>query len=411
MTPSGGAMRTLAAICIFLFVQPCFAAVPDRPDLRALYDARRWFELRDAVAKGGAPVFYQGVVACAFNDLRRCEKKMGAVIRSNSNSDEVIKAHKHLASAYLTHGKNREALAQIDVVLTLKPDESDARNVRPLLAALSEFPDQEVARRASTTLDLQEAGLPITINGVQATYWFDTGANYSLMSESEAKRFGLTVRAVSTKMAVSTGAQVDFKIAIAAELSLGSFRLKHVAFLVASDDQPPFNEDMPGSRGLIGIPVLLALQRFAWASKKFEIGSKAVNRNVLQAELCFDENDPITQVQFENRTLTFVLDTGATNTDLYPPFAAAFPALIREAAKTDSYKTEGVGSVKYMDAAILPSVHLSIGGFPVVLSNADVLLKPTGDKSNYFEGNLGIDLLQQAHKTTFDFKAMTLTLQ
>jgi hypothetical protein len=30
---------------------------------------------------------------------------------------------------------------------------------------------------------------------------------------------------------------------------------------------------------------------------------------------------------------------------------------------------------------------------------------------NLFYGNLGNDLLRQAHKVTFDFKAMTLTLQ
>ena len=72
---------------------------------------------------------------------------------------------------------------------------------------------------------------------------------------------------------------------------------------------------------------------------------------------------------------------------------------------------EGVGSVKFMDAAILPSLHFSIGGFPVVLDHADVLLTRAHAGKNSFYGNLGNDLLLQAHKTTFDFKAMTLTLQ
>jgi hypothetical protein len=64
-----------------------------------------------------------------------------------------------------------------------------------------------------------------------------------------------------------------------------------------------------------------------------------------------------------------------------------------------------------MDAATLASLHFSIGGFPVVLSPANALLTHTNEASKFFEGNLGIDLLQQAHKTIFDFKAMTLTLQ
>jgi predicted aspartyl protease len=400
-----------AALYSLLFFAFCNSVRADDASLKSLYDGHRWFDLRDAVAKGGAAVFYQGVVACVLNDLRRCEKEMAAVVNANPQSDEAVKAHKHLASAYLVHGKYREVLAQINAILAVRPGDSDAANDRSLMATLAEFPDQEVAHRANSTLDMQEAGLPFAINGVQATYWFDTGANYSVMTESEARRFGLKAREVSTKMGVSTGAKVDFQVAVADEVSFGSFRLRHVAFLVVRDDQPPFNENPDGSRGLIGMPVLMAFQRFAWANRKFEIGTKPLGKNVPRAKLCFDENDPVTEIRFENRTLTFVLDTGATNTDLFPPFAAAFPELISKATRTDSYKTEGVGSVKYINAAILPSVRFSIGGFPVTLNNADVLLKSTNEKSNFFAGNLGIDLLQQAHKTTFDLKEMTLALQ
>jgi hypothetical protein len=117
------------------------------------------------------------------------------------------------------------------------------------------------------------------------------------------------------------------------------------------------------------------------------------------------------ELEYDNRPLDFALDTGATNTDLYPPFASAFPELIRSATKTDSYKMEGVGGAKYMEAATLESLKFSMGGFPAMLKSVGVLLKPTTDASRFFAGNLGIDLLQQAHQTTFDFKAMTLTLQ
>jgi|SRR5271157_2473890 len=409
-------VKTVAAVLAgfyFLLSAPvCFAAHSDDASLKALYDAHRWFELRDSVAKGTAPVFYQGAVACAFNDLHRCEKKLGAVIKSGPRSDEAIQAHRLLAYAYLRQGKYREALAQVDAVLALKPGDSDARGDRPMLATLGEFPDQEEGRTRSARLQLQDAGLPISINGVQAAYWFDTGADVSVLSESEAKRFGLRVLAAPIKEGDVTGTQIDSRVAVADELSIGSIRLRHVAFLVISDDQPPFNQSPPGSRGLVGIPVLLALQRFVWGEdRKFEIGSKPSNKLVPHADLCFDGQHPVVQIQFENRSLALTLDTGATNTDLYPPFAAAFPELIRASAKTETYKMEGVGGAKNMDAAVLPSLHFSIGGYPVVLSPAGVLLRPTIELSKFFYGNLGIDILQQAHKTTFDFRAMTLTLQ
>jgi len=400
----------LAGLYCLLHCSVCIGAPADEASLKSLYDRRRWFELRDAVAKGGAPVFYQGVVACAFNDTHVCKKKLEAVAKS-SKADEAIEAHRRLASVYLTHGRYREALTQVDAVLALKVDDSDAKGVRPLLAALSESPDQQTVRRRSTALQLEENGLPFSIRGVQGTYWFDTGANFSVLSESEAKRFGLQVRSVATKVSVSTGERVDFRIAVADKLTIGSVVLKNVAFLVFPDDQPPFNNGPPGSRGLIGIPVLLAFERFVWADKKFEIDPKSATTHTSRANLCFDGNTPVAQLQFENQDLTFVLDTGATNTDLFPPFAQAFPELIRNATKTDSYKMEGVGSVRNMNAATLESVRLTLGGFPVVLKPANVLLMLTGETSKFFEGNLGIDLLQQAHQTVFDFKAMTLTLQ
>jgi Aspartyl protease len=362
----------LAELCFLLLASVCFGAQSDDASLKSLYDAHRWFELRDSVAKSGASLFYQGVVACAFNDLHRCEKELGTVIKSHPKSDDAVEAHGILASVFLRQGKYRAALAQIDALLAVRPGDSGALDDHSLLAALGEFPNQEVSSRRSATLELQD-GLPISIHGVRATYWFDTGAELSVLSESEAKRFGLQVQAVSTKMGVSTGEKIAFRLAVADELSIGPFQLKRVAFLVFPDDQPPFNEGTPGSRGLIGLPVLLAFQRFAWrADRKFEIGSKSLSRDVPHADLCFDGKTPVTQIQYANHSLAFTLDTGATNTDLNPAFATAFPELIRTAAKTDSYKMEGVGSVKNMDAAVLPSLYFSIGGFPIVLDHADV---------------------------------------
>jgi len=86
----------------------------------------------------------------------------------------------------------------------------------------------------------------------------------SLLSEAEAKRLGLAVRDVQSSMEVMTGARVSLRIAVAGELAVGALRLKHVAFLVFPDNQPPFNDLPLGERGIIGIPVLLAFQSFSW---------------------------------------------------------------------------------------------------------------------------------------------------
>jgi predicted aspartyl protease len=406
-------LRKLSAVasCWVLLASFCFGAQEDDANLKSLYNNHRWFELRDSMRKGKTTAFYQGAVACAFNDMRRCEKKFRDVFNSAPRSDDAVEAHRTLGSAYLTHGEYKRALAQVDAILAVRPTDADALSDRPVLAALADTTDQQIAGR-HTAVQLEDGGLPFSINGVHATYWFDTGAELSVLTESEAKRFGLRIHAASVQVGDVNGTQVNTQIAVADELSVGSVRLMHVAFLVLPDNQPPFNEQSPGSRGLIGIPVLLAFERFVWgADKSFKIGPESAHKNVPHAGLCFDGNHPVVQVAYENRPLAFVLDTGATNTDLYPPFASAFPDLIRSAIKTDSYKTEGVGGAKYMEAATLEAVKFSVGGFPAILKSVAVLLKSTTNASRFFAGNLGIDLLQQAHNATFDFKTMALTLQ
>ncbi len=408
---AGRRKHSATVSCWAVLASLCFGAQKDDTNLKSLYDSHRWFELRDSVRKGGASAFYQGAIACAFNDVHRCEKKFRDVFNSAPKSDEAVEAHRILASAYFIHGEYKKALAQVNAILTLRPTDADALGGHPVLATLADIPDQRISGR-HTTVQLEDGGLPFSINGVHATYWFDTGAELSVLTESEAKRLGLREHPASVQVGDVNGAQVNTRIAVADELAIGSIRIKHVAFLVLPDDQPPFNEQSPGSRGLIGIPVLLAFSRFVWrADRTFEIGPEASHKRVPHAGLCFDGNHPLVQLEYDNRPLDFALDTGATNTDLYPPFASAFPELIRSATKTDSYKMEGVGGAKYMEAATLESLKFSIGGFPATLKSVGVLLKPTTDASRFFAGNLGIDLLQQARQTTFDFKAMTLTLQ
>jgi len=80
------ALTILAQACCVL--SACFAlgASNDGTSLKSLYESHRWFELRDSVQKGAAPLFYQGAVACAFNDLHDCEKKLAKVIKSEPHS-------------------------------------------------------------------------------------------------------------------------------------------------------------------------------------------------------------------------------------------------------------------------------------------------------------------------------------
>jgi hypothetical protein len=59
----------------------------------------------------------------------------------------------------------------------------------------------------------------------------------------------------------------------------------------------------------------------------------------------------------------------------------------------------------------LPPVTFQVGGRNVTLQPAHVLLKANNDTSEWFIGNLGMDILNQAHRVTLDFQSMTLMLE
>ena len=92
--------------------------------------------------------------------------------------------------------------------------------------------------------------------------------------------------------------------------------MSNVAFLVASNEQPPFADMEPGQRGLVGLPVLRALGSITWTREgMFEADRSSARSKLSAANICFDDLNVITQARFEGKALPFVLDTGAETSE------------------------------------------------------------------------------------------------
>jgi hypothetical protein len=186
-------------------------------------------------------------------------------------------------------------------------------------------------------------------------------------------------------------------------------RLKNVAFLVFRDDEDPFADLPSNRRGAIGLPVLLALGALSWgADDQFKIGTPAPSG--VESNLGFDGALPIVRLSVEGKPLSFNLDTGAEETMLWPPFAREFPAMIERSGQRGTTAVGGVGSSRDVESIELPTLSLALGGRSVTLVPASVLLKATTPDTQRRFGNVGLDLLNQARRTTIDFRAMTLAL-
>jgi predicted aspartyl protease len=382
---------------------------------KKLYDAHQWFALRDAVADGGAPPLYRGAVEAAFREDNAAERDLRKLIKSSPQSDDAYEARSILTNLYFRRGSYREAAKELDGMLHVKPKDEDALSMRSMFDAFGSLGDQQlVASRPSTvpfTLEDGNGYLPLTINGITALFCFDTGANMSVISEAEAARLGMKLVSTTTKISDSSGNTIQTEVARADDLVIGNLHLKGVVFAVLPDAQEPFVELPLGKRGLIGLPVLLAMQTLRWSpSKNVSFGYKGSSFHLAGANLALDGAEPVLAATSAGKPLEMTLDTGAVHTIFETPFAQKFAALLSSQGSKEEHKLTGLAGSKSYSSVMLPSLTLETGGGAMTLTPAHVIPGESTGSAEWADGNLGMDALDQAKTITIDFHAMRVTL-
>src|SRR5579863_10083876 len=268
-------------------------AASDADQLKALADTHQWFALRDAVQKmADPPLLYRGAVACTFHDVKHCEEDMQAIIRHGTAADRAD-ANGFLMLQHALAGHFRLAAKHSEESLTVTGGPPPPDALHAMFSTYGNYPDLIVAAHGPSRIRYQRAAghllLPTSINGRATSYILDTGANFSIVTELEAKRLGLKTSSLhAPKMMDSTGAGFSLgKVALADRLDVGKFRLKNVPFMVVDDDRDAFAELPAASRGAIGMQVLLAFGMVQWnAAGTIELGGSAEPANIARANLC-----------------------------------------------------------------------------------------------------------------------------
>jgi hypothetical protein len=383
---------------------------------------RDWFQLRNKVAQGGSSVLCKGAMDAAFEHRSEAEHELKKVIQEAPRSNDALAAHHVLWALYFRHGQYRKALSQVDQSLLERPDDKDLKDHRAMLAVLAHFPDLEIAHGGRSVVEgeINDYGLlciPLTIHGLSATYILDTGASISMMSESEAKRLGLAVQETTTRVSDANGTQTPIRLAEAPDLRIGRMHLKNVAFGVSPDGNVPFVGLPNGQKAILGISVLLALGSLRTESttdNRIVVGARQSTPSEQSIPLAFDNMSPLVQIRFQERPLTFGLDTGANRTSLYKSFADAFPSLI----ETGHHKQEeglGFSSTSHQDSIEVPTIRLSLTPrVEMDLTPATVLLNTdSGGLKQWAAGTFGLDMLiwlsQKYAPLNIDFHAMRLS--
>jgi predicted aspartyl protease len=377
-----------------------------------MYRQHQWFQLREQV--GHSDLFYQGAVAAAFDQREDCLLRFQHIFEHRPQSAAAYEAHKLLAWMYLRHGNYDRALNQAQAMAALQPGNMAILSGIQLYSLLAGYPPQVIGEKQLSEVPTSRVDgnlfIPVSINGVSCHAMPDTGATMSLITRTEARRAGMSVRPLpkgSLQIYSATGDQSAAAVATADELLVGNFRIKHPVFLVLDDWQLQFP---PQYRIALGLPVILGLQSLRWEPlrDKLTFGSPSASPRPHSTNLCFDAADLIASVEVEQQAINLLIDTGSGSTMLWPPFAQRFQGLLSRSSKGMSI-VHGIGGTASREHAELAELTLRLGGHQLYLRPAHVITGTTTPNSAWLFGRMGLDALGQCQSVTIDFRAMTLT--
>ena len=233
------------------------------------------------------------------------------------------------------------------------------------------------------------------------------------ISDAEAARLGLGVRASAGRFADLAGGTTSARTAIAHRVVIGRTLLREVSLLVTPADQMPWKEVAPGRQGIIGLPLAIALDAVQWNRDGLcRTGSAVLDRRAapdVSHRLRYDRLQIVTTVVFDGKPLEFVLDSGnQAGTQLWERFRRDFQGVVAEQGTKGTSTVTQIGGATDRDIVTIPDLRLRVGGKDLALTRGNVFSRPVGD--DRFHGLLGMDVLSQATEVRIDFRSMTLTL-
>jgi len=392
----------------------CFGA-SSTPELQRLYKNHEWFKLMATVHEGGAPLFFRGAVDCALAKTELCIQEMSEVIKAEKGGDDEYEAHSILAGLYLRSGEYARSLAETQLMLKIRPNDSDAQSSIAFMKAASMFPDQKVISGAAAHVPWVYPGksliIPLKINGKRASYLIDTGANVSTLSDADAQRLGLQVQQATVRVNGSSGAVASFKVAYAKQVSIGNFEVENVIFLVFPANQPPFDDKAPFEQGIVGLPLLIAAKHVRWNKNGFDIVTDGTEKGSGTPNLAMDEGFTIANATFQSHSLSFLIDSGSIWSYMYPRFAHDYMSYVKAHGTRTSKMLQGFGGRANVAAWRLAKLPVEIDGTTDNLHQIAALLAYTDQNSHNYDGCLGLDTMLNRDMVDLNFERMQIVIR
>jgi len=374
----------------------------DYPEFaRALQDATGlWQEER---------LYFQGMLAYLQGRFSEAVQPLVSAVNtvdSSLTSYQVEQALETLGDNAAKSFRYEDAVAKYDLVdkvfgARMGEAINPVREKRAVAAGLEGTPAQTV--QTSGDFELKRMGIeyPISVGGKEFSAIFDTGAAFSIISESAAKNWDVKAKDGAVTFHGYGAGTFSARPAVIPVLQIGKAELRNVAVFVTDD------KNIILSRAILGYPVISALGRITFGKDGSFRVHPETQGTANSAPLWVSYSSLLVSVSTGGGSASrvFILDTGSLSTFLTNRYLdehrSDFTGKPIEEARLAGI--DGIQSIPAYSANALP---LWFGSAKAALNGQHIFVESQGgDAQNYF-GVVGQDVLQQFSSYTIDFRAM-----
>lgn len=248
--------------------------------------------------------------------------------------------------------------------------------------------------------------IPVKMGTINEDFIFDTGANLSTISESQAKKMKLKLFEQIVDIGSSTQKNVQSKLALADSLYVGDILFKNVLFIVMPDSQLTFPQINYAIKGIIGFPVINQLGE-VHLNKDGKIFIPKVASKKTKKNMFFEGLNPVVRLFSKKDTLLFTFDTGAKSSELSFKYYKEHKSDVEKKGILQTNGRGGVGGKVEVKEYMLSNFQIQIGQHKTNLDKIPVTLEEY-DFNKYFDGNLGQDVFLKFNKLTINFENMNI---
>lgn len=392
--------------------------------LNSLYNKKQYFKLKNILKNGNNNLdkmqkeYFNSLVLSVFNKPSESNSYIDELL--NEYTEELSDSMKlNLLNSKLLNCINlyqyREALNVTEKLLTeykpiMKQDETDELiNSALIWKAASDLSPQTVTKSGDTRLAIKKdlAGLTnikVNVNSVEEEFIFDTGANFSTVSNSIALKTGMNFLEGSVEVGTATGLKVNAKLAYADTMKIGNIIFTNVLFLVLPDEDLSFADGAYVINGIVGFPVIEDMKQITLSDKEIFIPAET-DRSVYN-NLSMNGLIPIIETIVNSDTLIFSFDTGARTTMLYSLYYEENRSDVENNYQPEDIKFGGAGGEVIMKGYRLNGLKFAVASGNVSLDSISLIGEHFTDNDEFVYGNLGNDFIKKFDKMTINFENM-----